>query len=397
MANMFRSILSKIRPQRQHIQQPSPEAIPSQTDSALCQLPTELLLLVNEALPVSSQVCLILTCKEINLSVGNKCTATLQSKKKRHHERRRCLELLARDCPLLLPCYRCMKLHQREMLFKNNSCSTFSGHIDAFGNMSRLHYAHVQLIMSLHERPYQHEVLLSRLSRRERKILSALHRPVKTYRWGGVRMESELRVVNKRLLLRRQVKRNIDLQAEIDSLNWCCSKRPILYQICSLIRVISCRHGDPYIRGYEPAILPLLFDLMGSSSSVHYERSVMRLCPCCATEFRFSTEVSEGGTCSFTIVCWKDLGSGSAFTEDAWNSHSRLIVATYSPGPNSQQGIKEAFEGTEVMSPSEPTRHLQIKPFPQSGREFTDITNPNYVRWHQQHTCNLLRKSQAMR
>lgn len=249
---MLRSILSKICPKHQHTRQPSPEAIPSQTDSAFCQLPTELLLLVNEALPVSSQVCLILTCKRINLSVGNKCTATLQSKKKRHHERRRCLELLARDYPLLLPCYRCMKLHQRERLFENTSCSTFAGHIDAFGNMSRLLYAHVQLIIGLHERPHQHEVLLSRLPRREPKILSALHRPVKTYRWGGVRMESELRVMNKRLLLRRQVKRTIDLQAEIESLNWCCSKRPILYQICSLIRVISCLHGDPYIQGYEP-------------------------------------------------------------------------------------------------------------------------------------------------
>jgi len=160
---MFRLILSKIRPKRQHTQQPSPEAINLQTDSALGHLPTELLLLVNEALPVSSQVCLILTCKRINLSLGSKCTATLQSKEKGHHERRRCLELLARDCPLLLPCYCCINLHQCEKMFEVNRCSKEAGYIDSFGTIRRFRYAHVQLIMSLHEKPDQLGLVLSRL------------------------------------------------------------------------------------------------------------------------------------------------------------------------------------------------------------------------------------------
>lgn len=86
-SSMFSKLRSKLRTQQTRREQSGSKVVCSQTNSALCKLPAELLLVINEALPLSSQICLTMTCKKINIRVGNRSMTTLQGRVKDDEER----------------------------------------------------------------------------------------------------------------------------------------------------------------------------------------------------------------------------------------------------------------------------------------------------------------------
>lgn len=379
---MLSSILSKLRPKCQPEQQHTPEVDHTQSASALCQLPTDILLTINNALPLPSQVCLIMTCQKITFLLGNKCTAVLQTMDRQDDERKRFLRLLAKDCPPMLPCYLCMKLHKPERLLKKSKCRDYAGFTDIFAlrKYHRFRYAHVQLFMGLHEKTAGHDQLLSQIPRRERNILTTLDHPVETHMYG-IKMILKLKVVDKRLLARLQVRYTKVINGETGKLPWdlCYYMQSFL----SLLEANTCRHSDPKGFRYGPVVFPLWlgayhFCRMKPSSTVYRENSILRRCIYCATETEFCMEVSRGGTSSLMITCWKDLGSGQDPTEESWNSHSRYR-RRYIPEPSSQQSIKEAFEGTGIVTPSQRTLHLSIEPFPPHGSLSTDVNRTEFL------------------
>lgn len=152
-----------------------------------------------------------------------------------------------------------MKLHLQERLFEDNRCSNFAGYIDAFRNSRCFRYAQVQQTRYLHELA-RTGLTLNKLPRRLRKRWTAIYGPMKNYRMGA-KSESELKTVDKSVLLCLQIKANISLGAEIKTLYESARERRVLYhRISSLITAIGCncaRLGDGV--QYGPIIFPLLF------------------------------------------------------------------------------------------------------------------------------------------
>ncbi|MCJ1357109.1 MAG: hypothetical protein MMC33_007105 [Icmadophila ericetorum] len=75
----------------------------------VCDLPTELLLMIVDDLPPSSIACLSLTCERMREIFGDKSRRMLQPEN--DIARKVFIELLSLDLPLQLPCLYCLKLH----------------------------------------------------------------------------------------------------------------------------------------------------------------------------------------------------------------------------------------------------------------------------------------------
>ena len=107
------SWMARAPPKWEHSQLDQKRTIIRQS-TILCNLPTEILLEIIEYLPLSSQSCLIFTCKSLNIQLGDRSWACLRGESDYAKlERKAFIRTLARDYPLLLPCHTFKCLHKR--------------------------------------------------------------------------------------------------------------------------------------------------------------------------------------------------------------------------------------------------------------------------------------------
>ena len=335
-------------PKAENSQQPeSPECtsliVKSTTKSSLSSLPFELLQLIADDLPNSSEACLILTCKRFYFILGNRSWLNLKKKGRTDPERKACLELMTRDYPSLYPCSACGLSHRwknHDVRWSARECCWQALCMYQYRGPYQIFFHHVQLAMRAHRISPQHGLSLAGLhsdfnSRRaEAESNDAVHRrSTNTHQIGHPVGPTEFKIVEDRLLVRQKAVQKISLVLENRAYKiW----HGYCGQLQDLLKDCGCIHRGPKgdLVQYERVILPLLEKCgkLGLRDTPQILRSRLRRCQFCATEFEASVKISQdetnplitqpeaytpiarARTCFLTLTSWKDLGAGLEHT-----------------------------------------------------------------------------------
>ncbi|MCJ1360590.1 MAG: hypothetical protein MMC33_010598 [Icmadophila ericetorum] len=319
--------------------------VSAQLLSSLCSLPAEILVLIQQNLPLSSQAAFVLTCKKINLSVGNRSWLVLLDAAA-VDERRALLFWLSKDDPFVFSCYSCARLHTLEVTLQHYGCRHHAEDKSFFPHQDHTHYSlrfrQIKLAIRAHTVGPNFGLPLHGLS------LDQL---------GPRRLEGaqQRRTRHGKSKIRRQIREQSPVKLLMAGYR---------SQLSQFLRKISCEHqvnhALPAIR-----ILMQMEKLQRESPAASgYIGSCIYRCTYCATELQYMAEplFSRGLVCRLSVTAWKDLGIGFNPTAQPWQGHQYLDfgVELYHPATEHEQSIWEAFE-TEIRT-HDYLSHLAIEP-----------------------------------
>lgn len=233
-------------------QQPIQGRTSSSSPPCLLTLPLELLLQIAGFLPLSSTLCLSLSCKPLYHALGPRTQSSLRIDEHRD-QKLQFLDKLARELPRYLLCHACCTLHLRENNNKNVNNSNVDNNNKKHANAvsERPAPMHWHLYRACEKLPggincCQHYYLrykLVQLALRTHNLTSPAHGiPVSvlahsctTTTWQGQRLEFELlpRIVDGRFMLRLRYRLHVtfhdgdgggeeDVLSQVERLNGLC-------------------------------------------------------------------------------------------------------------------------------------------------------------------------------
>ena len=111
-------------------------------------MPGDILVLIAQNLPLSSEACLIFTCKQIFYRLGPWARLSLQIKlDDKKAERWQYLDFISRGCPGYVPCYSCNALHKRNDAISSTNCTKQAGCLFAMRSTGMFWFGYVRLSM----------------------------------------------------------------------------------------------------------------------------------------------------------------------------------------------------------------------------------------------------------
>ncbi|MCJ1338666.1 hypothetical protein MMC09_003955 [Bachmanniomyces sp. S44760] len=353
---------------------------PARSPSRLCTLPAEIIVLIAEFLPLSSQGSLIQTCKILREAIGTQVSIKLQDPAN-SIESYHFLSLLLRDGRTVWACLNCIWLRSLAILANRYLCTCNHGMICMSNGVFKiLFYNQVQRWRDTNCRYLTDEQNPngSSLSRPTTKKTRPGHIPtspetlavniagVSLRRWipaalahrtalnaqgafQSIDNSLEPKIVDGRVLLKQTASKMIEMRSitapRSEPLDiWFAYKE----QIHAIILGLSCLHSSTG-NSTEGWVCPLA--LAASSLILQAETgsglygftftSTYRYYRCvfCATEFKLVIRGLGKNHCGFLIESFKDLGSGYDCTQRAWKSHHQVMDSGAGDGDGVGDGL----------------------------------------------------------
>lgn len=364
---------------------PKPGKRPAHTcfvekNPTLCNLPGEILAIIIDYLPISSEACLVCTCKQLYMILGTKSLLKLrQGSEHTENEKARFIKLVSRELPHLLYCHACARFHQQKINIDTSRALTaiLRGHSHS-GKPLWFRYAE----LAITARRLGSDFLLSLDD-----MSTALYCYGKTYPDSGaciipvfnkiasmtlrpdILIVPRVNPVQGRLLFQLQVAKSIELatagKVQMDPI-W----RGYRCQLAEVFEVVKCPDQAEGSVEFYAMILPMMHRVDEAWKSFRSYREVrqIRRCPHCATEAQFAVRLSTGGDCWIEVSYWRDLGSETDPSKRVWASHHFGVLSQrnlrYRPDWSFRQSIKAAFEYPDLPNSAYSPLHLHVFPMP---------------------------------
>jgi len=318
----------------------------AQENSFLAKLPTELLQLIVNQLPVISAASFSLSCRHIYFLIG---TQYLEKIATSHHETLVFLKLLEHDLPNQIVCDSCRKFHKIQDARKYTKIrrrASSAVEPDCLSNdrgaMFDL-FIHKNFSSTVFKMVMKHYHQFG-YDAQSRQLLNLLSQKFCRHHRGATlvrELKAECQIKNDSLFICKHVAFHGMCRSIVSD--------PVFFVICPHLELESKRQPAGL---YITALSSLSFDEKWSIF-LHCENSTnvkktswdfcsdLRQCGYCQTEYQASLKHGDNCTTQFTITVWKNLGQGPEAEE--WKAHFPLQDWRLSP-----QTIR--FQGGEIAS-----------------------------------------------